>query len=211
MSTTQEYVAPEEENLDGGEGNKTPIAGGKKNEVVAKSTTVSSPKQPSLEETPNVIGVGRMTNAKGDTTTDVIKDRITRHFEYLRGKLSFKDDATRIEEQITFIETIGNVFKLDYEQYVVVTDYLLNAVREAKEVFTDGTAFRFTKDLDKQYPIENIRQYRDYMALLTMISNNWPRRHELHKFVDPTYAIKDLNRLGKVNVTQYINQLTQRV
>lgn len=210
MSSTQEYVAPEEETLDGGEGSKAPTAGGKKNEVAAKSTT-TSPKQPTFEETPNVIGVGRMTNSKGDATTDVIKARIARHFEYLSGKLSFKDTDARVEEQITFIETIGNVFKLDYDQFVIVTDYLLNAVREAKVVFTDGTAFRFTQGLDKLYPIENIRQYRDYMALLTMISNNWPRRHELHKFVDPTYAIKDLNRLGKVNVTQYINQLTQRV
>ena len=206
MSTSDDYVAPEEETLEGS-GVKAPASGSKTKEV-AKAPS-AAPAQPSLEEPLDVIGIARMTNAKGDVTTDVMKDRITRHFEYLSGKLGFKDNKARVNEQITFIESIGNTLKLEFDQYVVVTDYLLNQIRETKSIFADGTAFRFTKDLEKEFPIEHIRSYKSYMTLLTMIANSWPRRHELNKLVDITYAIKDLNRLGKENVTLYFNKLMQ--
>jgi len=207
MSNPDDYVAPEEENLEGSV--KAPATGGKKNEGATKAASPTPPAQPSLDEVPDVIGIGRMTNSKGDVATDVMKARIARHFQYLSGELGFKDSDARIQEQITFIDTIGNTLKLEFDKYVVVTDYLLNQIRENKTIFSDGTAFRFVKDLDKQYPIEHIRTYRNYMTLLTMIANSWPRRHELNKLVDVTYAIKDLNRLGKENVTQYFNKLMQ--
>lgn len=205
--TTDNYVAPEEENLDGEA--KQPADGGKKD--VVKTSTAPKTTQPSLDEPVQVIGIAKMTNAKGDETTAVYEARIIRHLKYLSGEVGFKDAEEREKEQMTFIESIGNTLKLPFEQYVVVTDFLLNEIRKNADIFSNGTVFRFTSGLDKMYPIEHIRTYRNYMTMLTMIANNWSRRYELNKVLDVTYTIKDLPRVGKENVTQYINKLMSRV
>ena len=200
MSGKDEYVAPDVTDVSG----KEPAEG-----VLSKKETpvVTKQIQPSLEEEVLVIGVGRMTNAKGNETTDLIKNRIKRHFEYLSSKLRFKDDDERDEEQSSFIETIGNTLRLPFEQYVVVTDYLLQQIRESGGLFADGTAFRFTRVMKVKIPVEHVRNYRSYMTLLSMIANNWGRRHQLNKFIDIAYPIKDLPKAGKENVTQYFNKL----
>lgn len=196
------YNPPEVDNLDGGAAPvKEPASKGK------ESKASIAPPQPKLEEDPAIIGIGRMVNAKGTAATALIVDRIDRHLSYLSGKQGFKDDDARIEEQTTFIESIGNTLKLPFEQYVVVTDHLLQVIRENKDIFADGTAFRFTRNLKKDYPQGSVNLYRNYVTMLSMIASQWPRRHKLNTLVDITYLIKDLPRAGKENVTQYFNNL----
>lgn len=196
------YVPPEVDNL--GEAVETVKETGSKGK---ESKAAVAPPQPKMEEDPSIIGIGRMVNAKGTAATALIVDRIDRHLKYLSGDQGFKDDAARIDEQTTFIESIGNTLKLPFEQYVVVTDHLLQVIRNNKGIFADGTAFRFTRNLKKDYPLEAVNQYRNYMTMLSMIASQWSRRHKLNTLVDITYLIKDLPRVGKENVTQYFNNL----
>ncbi|MNM18443.1 hypothetical protein D3C81_287360 [compost metagenome] len=202
-----EYQGPEVDNLEEPAVNTTQVKGGKTTkEVVPPTTKVVA--EATFSETPDIIGVASLTNAKGDVVTDVLKSRIDRHLQYLKGKKSFATQKEREDEQSSFIESIGGSFQLPYEQFVVVTDYILNVVRGNPEAFAGGQVFRFTPGLDKVYPIDHIRTYKAYMSLLIMISKNWVSRYKLNKLVDVTYAIKDLpTKTAKENVTRYFNQL----
>lgn len=200
-----EYQGPEVDNLEEPTGQAT-TKGSKAKDVAPVTTKVVA--EAKFEDTPDVIGVGKLTNAKGDAVTDVLKARLDRHLQYLAGKKSFATEKERTDEQGSFIESIGGSFQLPYEQFVVMTDYILNVVRNNPEAFAGGAVFRFLPGLDKVYPIEHIRVYKAYMSLLIMISKNWVSRYKLNKLVDVTYAIKDLpSKAAKEHVTRYFNQL----
>ena len=155
-----------------------------------------------------VVGIGAQVNAKGDTTTDVMVARIERHVEFLAGRKRYKTKEEEREEQISFMETVGNSLRLDFEQFVVVTDDLLNIIRNNRDVFDGGLAFRHTVGLDRKYPVQTIRLYHTYMSFLSMVAKNWEARYKLHQLVDLASVIVDLNRKGKENVTQYFRYLT---
>jgi len=177
-------------------------------EKKAQAPSAGAAKEPSLNETPDVIGIGKMINAKGDLVTDVMKARIERHLKYLRSETSFKDREEATNEQVTFMETVGNMLKLDFEQYVVVTDFFLGEIRKTPEVFSESVAFRFIAGLTRQYPSEYIKNYQTYIELLSKIAKNWKVRYKLGQLMDITYAISDFDRRGKENVTQYFRKVT---
>lgn len=204
---SEDYKGPEVQNL---EDQGTETAGGKGGKGAVKETAVA-PKvvaEAKFADIPDIIGVASLTNAKGDVVTDVLKSRLDRHLLFLSGKKSFGTQKEREEEQSSFIESIANGFQLPYEQFVVVTDYILNLVRTNPEAFAGGSVFRFLPGLDKVYPIDHIRTYKAYISLLIMISKNWASRYKLNKLVDVAYAVKDLpSKAAKENVTRYFNQL----
>lgn len=197
-----QYKAPQVENL-GGDGEQAlePVL------TKEEKAATPPPPQPSLEEPAGIIGVGKMTNAKGTAVTTFIIARIDQHLKYLKGEQGFKDDEARVKEMTEFMETIANTLKLKFEQYTVVTDHLLSVIRSNPEIFVNGTAFRFTRNLGKDYPASAIDSYRNYMTLLSMVARAWQRRHKLNTLIDPTYTIRNLSTAGKENVTQYFNKL----
>lgn len=161
----------------------------------------------SYEPNKDVIGVKQLTKATNTEALNVITTRIKRHMEYLNGNIGFSSPEQRIDEQVTFIETIGNTLKLPYQDYVEVTNVLINQIRNNSEVFSKGLAFRFTKDLGQKYPIKIIATYETYMTLLATIATNWTRRHALDRLVDLDYGIQNLDRKSKENVTRYFKQI----
>lgn len=214
MSTDQ-YVAPVTQELSAKVEEKTPAVAEK---AVAPTATpspaakpaglqTSTPKEPSLIPVEDVISVAKMVNAKATEVTAVMVDRIDRHFKYLSGELGFADVAARHQEQVTFIETIGNSLQADFEVYVLVTDHLLTKIRENITLFNSGEAFRFVQGLDKGYPISTIRVYKLYIELLTKIAGNWKYRYKLKKLMDPATVMADLPPKGRVNLNQYFNKL----
>lgn len=163
--------------------------------------------EPTLVPLPAVIGLNKILNAKGTVVTDIMIKRIDKHLEYLRGDVGFKDNEERDQEQVTFIETIGNSLKMDFDGYVIFTDYLLTKIRDNQKVFTDGLAFCFCAELKKGSYTEAVKNYQGYIEFLTKIAINWNVRYKLKKLVDIAYVIQPLNQKGKENVTQYFNKL----
>jgi hypothetical protein len=205
-----DYTPPESQDLSGDvaqEASAKPVA--KTPDAVAKPTKeAEAPAEATFQEEPMVIGITKMINAKGDTTTDVMVSRINRHVEFLAGRKRFKDKKEEVDEQISFIETIGNSMRLDFEQFAVVTDDLLNIIRANPEIFSGGLAFRHTVGLDRKYPVQTIRVYHTYISFLAMVAKNWESRYRLGSLIDLASVITDLNRKGKENVTQYFRYLT---
>lgn len=154
----------------------------------------------------DVIGVKELSGS-ANITTDIITKRIKRHMAYLTGEVGFKDSDERIKEQVTFIETIGNTLRLPYDQYVIVTNVLINEMKENIDIFRKGLAFRFTRGLDKLYPPEIISTYETYISFLSVIAANWNNRYRLDRLVDLTYAIQKLEKAGKENTTRYFKSL----
>jgi hypothetical protein len=203
----QDFKAPQSTDLTGQADESQATQATPANNVPAEST--SSTDEASYEKNVEVVAINKMVNAKGDATTDIIVQRINTHMEFLSGRKRYKDKAEETQEQVTFIETIGNTLKLDFPQYALVTDALLNAMRENKDVFDHGLAFRFTKGLERTYPSQYIRTYQNYITFLTMVSKNWVSRYKLDKLIDPAYMVQDFDRKAKENVTQYFRLLTQ--
>ena len=176
--------------------------------VKIPTSTSDKSVEASFMATPDVVGIGQMINGVGNDATDIIKERINNHLEYLTGQRRFNNEAHRLTEQTTFIETIGNVLKLDFPQYVVVTDYLLQAVLMNKKIFTDNQACRFCVGLSGRYPADIIGNYQKYIAFLTRVAVNWTARYKLRQLLDISSVIVDFDRKGKENVTRYFAYLT---
>ncbi len=198
---SNDYKAPEVDDL--GKKEESP----KTQPTPSIPNTVAKAQGAKFEPVPLRIGIGQMVNGKGNAVTDIMKERIDRHLTYLAGKKGFTTDTEREDEQTSFIEIIGSTLTLPFPQYVIVTDYLLAVIRENREIFANGTAFRFTYKLRKEYPMENVKLYHTYMTFLTFIAGNWEARHRLNRIIDLGTAIRDLPRKGKENVTQYFNKL----
>lgn len=219
MSTTntqdsKDYVAPAVEEVApvSEKGGAAPVATVQSKQqtpvpVKAEQAPAKVIAEPTLVPLPAVIGVNKILNAKGTVVTDVMIKRIDKHLEYLKGEVGFKDAEERNQEQVSFIETIGNSLKMDFDGYVVFTDYLLTKIRDNQKVFTDGLAFRFCADLKKGSYTEAVSNYQSYIEFLTKIAINWNVRYKLKKLVDTAYVIHPLNQKGKENVTQYFNKL----
>lgn len=195
------YVPPEVNSLGDGTDKK------EETEVKAPKVSNKQPTMPSFDESRNVIDIADLINAKGNATTAVLNARIDKHFEYITGKLSFSTDQQRVEEQSGFIHTVANSLHLDFPDYVVFADHLLNKIRENQDLFCGGRAFRFCHGIEKDIPLEHVQNYRNYMTMLSMVATNWQRRAQLSKFVDVTYLCRGLTKNGRVNVTQYIHKL----
>lgn len=205
----QDYTPPESENLSGDAAEEVVKTTAQAPAVLtAPAKEEAAPAEATFQVEPIVISIAKMINAKGDTTTDVMVARINRHIEFLAGRKRFKDKKEEQEEQISFIETIGNSMRLDFEQFAVVTDDLLTAIRANADVFSSGLAFRYTVGLDRKYPAQTIRVYHTYISFLTMVAKNWEARYKLHSLIDLASVITELNRKGKQNVTQYFRYLT---
>lgn len=205
------YQEPEVQDLGEGaeQSSEAPqVKGGKATKAVA---TVAPADPKFVDEQTEDLGLSRLLNAKGDAVTDLFVERVKRHVEFLGGKKGFKDDDARIKEQTSFMDTIGRTLTLEFEKYVVVTDFILKQIRDNKEVFSGGIAFRFTRDLGDKYPHQDVETYKSYITLLVMISNNWAVRYKLNKMIDPAYAIQHLPKAGKQNVTQYMGHLQRSV
>ena len=177
--------------------------------AAAAPATAPATAEASFVPKQDVIAINKMVNAKGTVTTDIMVARIKQHMEFLSGAKRYKNKEEEVQEQVSFIETIGNSLKLDFPQFALVTDELLNAIRENKDVFQKGTQFRFTMGLDKTYPAQYIRTYQVYMTFLAMVAKNWVSRYKLDKLVDLAHVIHDFDRKGKENLTQYFRYLTQ--
>lgn len=195
------YVAPEVKNLSG----KAPAPA-----VAEKPAETAAPvkiKEATFEKGEGVIGLSKMVNARGTVTTDIMIERIQKHMQHLSGKLGFNNKEERIHEQVTFIETVGNSLRLDFDQFVLVTDVLLNAIKEHQPVFEKGLAFRFMGGLDKNYPADYIRTYQAYISFLSTIAKNWAGRAKLANQVDIGYVTKDFPQKAKENINQYFRRV----
>lgn len=198
----ESFAAPLTEELSG----KDPIQPQqpeKKNREEQKETTKDS----KFEAGSTVIGVKEMVDTKEKIATKIMIERIQHHLQFLTGKLSFPNTDAQIKEQVTFIETIGNSLKLDYDQFIVVTNELLNQIKDNKDTFTNGTPFRFMSVLDKQYSPDIIKTYQSYILFLTKLAKNWSSRYKLNKLVDIAFVTQDMDRKSKENLTRYFQSL----
>lgn len=197
----QTFTAPVTEDLSG----KTPEA--QKEKEPQKDTPKNTTEKSSFEDKSTVIGVKEMVDTKEKVATTIMKERIQNHMLYLKGERSFKNTDEQVTEQVSFIETIGNSLKLDYPQFAIITNELLNQIKENKETFREGTPFRFMSVLDKHYSSDIIEIYKTYIIFLTRLANNWTVRYKINELVDISFVIKDMDRKSKENLTRYFNEL----
>lgn len=196
------FVAPLTEEVSG----KDPVQPEqpeKKTKEEQKETTKDS----KFEAGSTVIGVKQMVDTKDKIATKIMIERIQHHMKFLTGKLSFPDTNSQVKEQISFIETIGNSLKLDYDQFIVVTNELLNQIKDNKDAFVSGTPFRFMSVLDKHYSPDIVKTYQSYIIFLTKLANNWSARYKLNKLVDIAFVTQDMDRKSKENLTKYFQSL----
>lgn len=172
------------------------------------STITGDPAAPSFEQGQDVIGLNKMTNAKGNAATVIIFERIERHMLFVSGKRAFADLAAREQEQESFIESVGNMMRLPYDEYVLVTNQLLTAIKKNIEAFEDGTAYRFIAGLDKKIPKDTLNAYRAYMHFLYTVASNWSARSRLDKKIDIASVVGTFPaKIMKENVVRYYREI----
>lgn len=173
--------------------------------VTAEATSAEA----SLEQVPEKVKAAEMVTGNGTAVTNIMVQRIEKHLKHLRGELGFADRAAQHAEQINFMETVGSSTGLAYPQFKLVTDTLVRAIADNKQLFRNGEAFRYTRGLaNTGYPQASINRYEAYISFLTKIAVNWTTRHRLKSSTDIGIVIQDMKRVGKENVTMYFNDIT---
>jgi hypothetical protein len=207
-----EYIAPVVEKVDGQEDKP------EQQEQAAPAAPAIPPAGPIVKadapndeanlETPAArVASADMTNANGTAVTNIMMARLAKHLKHLRGELGFADTKAQHEEQVTFMETVGNSTSLDYDEFKLVTDALVRAIIENKELFRSGDALRFIRGLAGKYPQDSINRYEAYITFLTKVATNWNSRHHLGSRIDIAFVIQHMKNVGKQNVTKYFNSL----
>lgn len=208
--SSNEYVAPVTEELQPETAQQPSL------ETSQEAPAASSEEAAGFNTTPAVVESGEMVAANGSATSSVMLARIQKHMSHLCGEKGFGSNKERWEEQASFIECIGRSLGLPYDDYCLVTNELIKQIRENIKLFTSGQAYRFMYDLTTKYPEnkpvkypkENAERYQAYISFLTTIARNYTTRHRLRTSTDVGFATKDMNHVGKQNVTKFFNQLT---
>lgn len=156
---------------------------------------------------PDQIGVGKLLNAKATAVTDILTARVEQHFEYACGKKGFADRDAKAQEQGGFINTVLGSLELDFDKYVVFTDYLLTQLRANSADISTGKLLRHMGGLDESYDKEKIRKYTTYMSFLTRIALNWNIRYKLNSLIDVNLFVSGFSEKGRENITVYFNHL----
>lgn len=168
------------------------------------------------EVTPALVKATEMISPTGNLASNVMLARIAKHMKYLKGERGFKDEKERYEEQASFMECIGRTTTMKYEDFKLITDVLVQEIRDNLKVFTSGEAVRFIQGMTSKYPANspvkypkgNVDHYIHYITFLTSIARNYTTRHRLKSSIDPALVIDGLSRAGKENITLYFTQLT---
>ena len=160
-----------------------------------------------LEAPATKVAKADMVTANSSAVTNIMFRRLEKHIKHLRGELGFADLKAQNEEQVTFMETIGSSTTMEYEDYKLVTDALVRAIVDNKDIFRSGEHLRFIRGLAGKYPQASINRYEHYINFLTHVAVNWSSRHRLKSSTDIAIVIKDMRNAGKQNVTMYFNAL----
>lgn len=164
----------------------------------------------SLIEDPASVLISEMITADGTAVTTIMLRRLEKHMKFIRGTLAFRDKQELFEEQVTWIDTVGNSLNLDYPQYVLVTKAILAEMLKDVELFRDGGAYRFLQGIKGKCPANAIEGYEAYVTFLTRVAANWSTRHRLRTSVDIAFPVSRLpTAKGKENLTKFFNTLVK--
>lgn len=200
MSKRDDYAAPAVEKLTGGQEPAVEVV---ETAPVVKSETARLPGM----VIPVQIGIGKLLNAKATAVTDILTARVAQHLEYTVGSKGFGDKDERANEQGGFINTVLGSLDLDFDKYVVFTDYLLSQLRENAADINTGKLLRHIPGLAPSYDKEKVRQYTTYMSFLTRIALNWNIRYKLNTLIDVNLFVSSFGEKGRNNIATYFNHL----
>lgn len=216
-NTTQqhgEYVPPEQVNT-------APVVPVVQQESEEEPTPVVTPPglvvpheeaddEASLIEDPAQVLKGEMVTADGTAVTTIMLRRLEKHMKFVRGELAFRDKNELFDEQVTWIDTVGNSLNLEYPQFVLVTKAILAEMLKDVDLFRDGAAYRFLQSIKGKYPANAIEGYEAYCTFLTRVAANWNTRHRLRTSVDIAFPVSRLpTAKGKENLTKFFNTLVK--
>lgn len=156
---------------------------------------------------PVQIGIGKLLNAKATAVTDILTARVAQHLECTVGTKGFPDAEARAQEQGGFINTVLNSLELDFDKYVVFTDFLLTQLRANAADISTGKLLRHMGGLAPSYDKEKVRKYTTYMSFLTRIALNWNIRYKMNTLIDVNLFVSGFSEKGRENITTYFHKL----
>ncbi len=198
MSRTKEYTPPEETNLSGEE-----IIEDVKETSTVKETPYKLPGQ----TIPAQIGINSLVNAKATAVTDVLISRVQRHLTFTVGSTGFSSAEQRAEEQGGFINTVLGSLELDFDKFVLVTDFIISQLRENAEGISNGQMLKHIKGLSANYDKTKVDKYVTYIAFLSRIALNWNIRYKLNSLIDINLFVSKYSPKAQNNINQYFHHL----
>lgn len=201
MSKTNEYSPPVVKDL--GATEPTTPAEDKQMIEVDKPTPYKQPGK----TVPVQIGIAGLLNAKATAVTDLLASRVAQHIEYTVGGKGLAGPEERAEEQGGFINTILGSLELDFEKYVVFTDFVLSQLRDNGDAIGSGKLLKHMAGLSSNYDKDKIAKYTTYISFLTRIALNWNIRYKLDSLIDVNLFASNFSPKAASNITQYFKHL----
>lgn len=138
-------------------------------------------------------------------SANLFKNQIDRFVEILDGKLSSQNPG---QEQIIFMDTLGNLLKQDYPVFVDVMDYLVSKINTRPKAFTMDRVFMHigSKDVQTTKTLSVINRYMAYMTATMTLAKNIRQRGRVGNLVDIPTLTKGLFPKAVKNIQTYFNK-----
>lgn len=120
---------------------------------------------------------------KADELVEVLKARVSKHFDYVMGKAGFRDEKHKLEQLVGFADQLVRVTRLEPNTFFKVMDHIMTEMRVNGEKLAPTALFRFNIVTAKNHTTEMSR-HNDFLSLCYKFAHNYADRSKLMAQID---------------------------
>lgn len=114
---------------------------------------------------------------------EVITGRIQKHFGFILGKASFRDEKHKLEQIVGFGQQMINLTQLEENCFFKVMDYIMTEMRNHGEKLNPTQMFRFNLVAAKDFNTI-MNRHNDFMNVCYKFARNYADRSKLINQID---------------------------
>lgn len=200
----KDYQAPEIQEVK----NDVPLKVQTSAPVLEPVIPVVEPKQEPIKNLAQVVSVAELIDAESSAVSLVYKSALDRYFSIVGQKI-YPKDGKYDQEQVAFMRTLENTLKLDFDQFAIVTDYLVKRISEQPELFTQTKRFLYLKYVEKIYSQQYMSRYMGYINALVLLATNAGHGKRLLTNLDLDTLVDGYPQKAATNINSYITRATK--
>ncbi|UYE93481.1 hypothetical protein [Shewanella phage FishSpeaker] len=114
---------------------------------------------------------------------EVITGRIQKHFGFILGTASFRDEKHKLEQVVSFGQQMIRLTQLEENCFFKVMDYIMTEMRNRGEKLSPTQMFRFNLVAAKDFSTD-MNRYNDFMNVCYKFARNYADRSKLISQID---------------------------
>lgn len=136
------------------------------------------------------------------TTEDIYKEAIDKFVLFVKGDLYSGQVEQRTAFQLSFIDSVNNMLKLDEMKLKTVLDYFVKTIATNRTILNDSDIISPLYSVESLKPAQDILRYKRFMVFLITYSDNVKDKQ---RFLANFDVAKFANMFGEVIKQNLIN------